>query len=58
MEGFGTVVIKPEPVDNGDCELTLQNGAYAPRFPVNLVSYTNKKNGSIIICVYAGIFRD
>jgi len=25
IEGFGTVIIKPEPVDNGDCELTLQN---------------------------------
>jgi len=40
IEGFGTVVIKPEPVDNGDCELTLQNVAYAPMFPVSLVSYT------------------
>jgi reverse transcriptase-like protein/Pol polyprotein/gag-pre-integrase-like protein len=40
IEGFGTVVIKPEPVDEGDCEITLHDVAFAPMFPVNLVSYT------------------
>ena len=39
IEGFGTVVIKPEPVDDGDCEITLHDVALAPKFPVNLVSY-------------------
>jgi hypothetical protein len=38
--GYGTVVIRPEPVSlGGDVELTLNEVAYAPDFPVNLVSY-------------------
>src|SRR5580658_6974714 len=38
--GYGTVVIRPEPVSpGGDVELTLNDVAYAPDFPVNLVSY-------------------
>ena len=38
--GYGTVVIRPEPVSpGGDVELTLNDVAYTPDFPVNLVSY-------------------
>jgi hypothetical protein len=39
IEGLGTVVIKPEPVHDGDCEITLHDVVFAPDFPVNLVSY-------------------
>lgn len=36
----GTVVFRPELVSSGgDVELTLNDVAYAPNFPVNLVSY-------------------
>ena len=38
--GYGTVVIRPEPVSpGGDVELILNDVTYAPDFPVNLVSY-------------------
>lgn len=39
IEGLGTVVIKTEPVDDRDCEITLNDVVFAPDFPINLVSY-------------------
>src|SRR5580658_89073 len=40
VHGFGTVVIRPKgATPNIDCELTLNDVAYVPEFPVNLVSY-------------------
>jgi hypothetical protein len=40
IHGFGTVIIRPKGVTpRTDCELTLNDVAYVPDFPVNLVSY-------------------
>ena len=40
VHGFGTAVIRPKgATPNIDCELTLNDVAYVPGFPVNLVSY-------------------